>query len=87
MVAKFLSYRFLYMIFFASLMSSEALSVASESIPLPTAPQAMVSSVTNRAKVEVAIRRIKSLLIVEKGQNDSTFEAFSAAQKDLQGRR
>jgi hypothetical protein len=61
--------------------------VTSSSIKVPTAPQAMVSNVANRAKVDVAIRRIKSLLLVEKGQNDATFEAYSTAQKDLQGRR
>lgn len=68
-------------------MSTEAIGATSESITLPTAPHALVSGVANRAKVEVAIRRIKSLLIVEKGQNDATFEAYTAAQKDLQGRR
>jgi hypothetical protein len=87
MVAKFLSFSSFFVFFLASSMSAEAIGATSETVTLPMAPQAIVSHVANRAKVEVAIRRIKSLLIVEKGQNDATFEAYTAAQKDLQGRR
>ena len=47
----------------------------------------VMAETIEQAKVEVAIRRIKSLLIVEKGQNEETFDALSKAQGDLQGRR
>jgi len=68
-------------------LGSRALGITSSSSSLPAAPQAVNSTLANRAKVEVAIRRIKSLLIVEKGQNEETFDALVKAQKDLQGRR
>lgn len=87
MRSNYFSYSSLFVLFYASLMSTEAICATPESIRLPVASQSMESGISNRAKVEVAIRRIKSLLIVEKGQNDATFEAYTAAQRDLQGRR
>jgi len=87
MVGKTLRSWTLGAIFLATLFGSEALGIAPRATSLPAGPQNVTTALANRAKVEVAIRRIKSLLIVEKGQNEETFDALSKAQRDLQGRR
>jgi hypothetical protein len=74
-------------IFLTTLIGSEAHGITLQITALPATPHNVTTPIANRAKAEVAIRRIKSLLIVEKGQNDDTFEALSRAQQDLQGRR
>jgi hypothetical protein len=44
----------------------------------------MTPSSASRAKAEVAIRRIKGLLMMEKGRNEATFEALLQAHKQYQ---
>lgn len=66
---------------------AKSLGVTPASVSVPEAPESITPTVTSRAKVEIAIKRIRSLLIVEKGQNEDTFDALGKAQKDLQGRR
>jgi len=87
MVAKTLRSWSLCAMFLTTLFGSEALGITLHVTPLPAGPQNVTTPLANRARAEVAIRRIKSLLIVEKGQNDETFDALSRAQRDLQGRR
>ena len=67
--------------------SSPALGVVGIQATFPESSSAVTTTHANRAKLEVAIRRIKAILVSEKGTKDGTFDELSIMQGELQGRR
>ena len=67
--------------------SSPALGIVCLQTTLPEGSMAVTTTDANRAKLEVAIRRIKAILVSEKGTKDDTFDELRTMQGELQGRR
>lgn len=67
--------------------SSPALGVTRVEVDRPPGASTVTTTLTNRAKIDVAIRRIRGLLTAERGTNEKTFEQLQRVQKEYQGSR